>query len=71
MPPQSPLLPAYEATSLEAIARAPDIPTLEAFVAAAGYTDASVVHDLPDPKFVSGGWATSRLTVSPDEPFQW
>lgn len=54
----------WEATALEAVARAPDIDTLEAFVAGAGFADASAKHGLPDPSFIKGGWAVTRLTVS-------
>ncbi|KAF6756703.1 hypothetical protein DFP72DRAFT_274671 [Ephemerocybe angulata] len=48
--------------SLETVARAPDVESLQAFMAGAGYADAAVLHDLPDPKFVKGGWATARFS---------
>jgi len=37
--------------------------TLNAFMAAAGYVDASVVHGLDDPPFVLGPWAASEFTL--------
>ncbi|KAG6840029.1 hypothetical protein C0991_009474 [Blastosporella zonata] len=50
-------------TSLKDIGLVPDVDQLDAFVAAAGYTEAAVFHDLPDPPFIHGGWATAQFTA--------
>ncbi|KAJ2925985.1 hypothetical protein H1R20_g11092, partial [Candolleomyces eurysporus] len=54
----------WEATSLETVALARDIDTLQAFVAGAGYADAAVIHNMTDPKFITGGWAMGRFDVA-------
>ncbi|KAJ3544237.1 hypothetical protein NMY22_g2844 [Coprinellus aureogranulatus] len=59
---QIPYTRSWTATSLETVARAPDIDELQAFIAGAGYVDAAIIHGLGDPKFVNGGWATTRFT---------
>ncbi|TEB26481.1 hypothetical protein FA13DRAFT_1636029 [Coprinellus micaceus] len=64
---QIPYTRPWTATSIETLARAPDIAELQAFVAGAGYADAAIIHGLGDPKFVNGGWATARFTF-PLEP---
>lgn len=42
---------------------ASDIGDLSAFVAAAGFAEAAAFHGLPDPPFVTGGWATAEFLV--------
>jgi len=49
-------------TSTKAIGLAPDVDQLNAFVAAAGFAEAAVFHNLSDPPFVRGGWATAEFT---------
>ncbi|KAF8063359.1 hypothetical protein FPV67DRAFT_238820 [Lyophyllum atratum] len=49
-------------TSTKAIGLVSDVDQLNAFVAAAGFAEASVFHHLPDPPFVLGGWATAEFT---------
>ncbi|KAI0694036.1 hypothetical protein BC835DRAFT_1351017 [Cytidiella melzeri] len=36
----------------------PDLNSLNAFLAAAGFTEAAAFQGLPDPPFINGGWAT-------------
>lgn len=45
----------------------PTFTDLDAFLAAAGYTEAAVVHGLGDPPFVRGGW-TVALFDFPSQP---
>ena len=45
----------------------PTFTDLDAFLAAAGYTEAAVVHGLSDPPFVWGGWTVSTF-VFPNQP---
>ena len=45
----------------------PDFADLDAFVAAAGYAEASIVHDLGDPPFVKDGWTISPFQF-PSQP---
>lgn len=45
------------------IGLASDIGDLSAFVAAAGFAEAAAFHGLPDPPFVTGGWATAEFLV--------
>jgi len=45
----------------------PTFTDLDAFLAAAGYAEAAVVHDLPDPPFVWGGWSISTF-LFPNQP---
>lgn len=45
------------------IGLAPDIRDLSAFVAAAGFAEAAAFHGLPDPPFITGGWATAEFLV--------
>ncbi|KAJ3505074.1 hypothetical protein NLJ89_g7605 [Agrocybe chaxingu] len=40
-----------------------DISALDAFLGAAGYVDASVIHNLTDPPFIQGGWSTAEFAV--------
>ncbi|KAF9560606.1 hypothetical protein CPC08DRAFT_689904 [Agrocybe pediades] len=57
-------------TSIQSVGLSPqaDISDLNAFIAAAGYVDASVLFNLPDPPFVEGGWATAEV-IFPSNPF--
>jgi hypothetical protein len=43
----------------------PNFADLDAFVAAAGYAEAAVVHGLGDPPFVKGGWTISTFEFPP------
>ncbi|GLB42726.1 putative protein of unknown function (DUF3433) [Lyophyllum shimeji] len=49
-------------TSTKAIGLVQDVDQLNAFVAAAGFAEAAVFHNLSDPPFVRGGWATAEFT---------
>lgn len=51
-------------TGTKIVGLAPDISNLNGFIAAAGYVDASVIHNLSDPPFVDGVWATAEVVVS-------
>ncbi|TCD70375.1 hypothetical protein EIP91_003727 [Steccherinum ochraceum] len=44
----------------------PDFATLNAFLAAAGFTEAAAFQGLPDPPFVHENWATSTITLPPN-----
>lgn len=39
---------------------APDVDTLNAFLAAAGFTEAAAFQGLPDPPFIHGGWSVAQ-----------
>ncbi|KAJ7709721.1 hypothetical protein B0H17DRAFT_915537, partial [Mycena rosella] len=41
----------------------PDVLELNAFLAAAGYADAAVFHDLTDPPFIHGGWSVAEFQL--------
>jgi hypothetical protein len=43
----------------------PNFTDLDAFLAAAGYTEAAVVHGLDDPPFVKGGWTVAPFDFPP------
>jgi len=43
----------------------PTFTDLDAFLAAAGYTEAAVVHGLDDPPFVRGGWTVAPFDFPP------
>jgi hypothetical protein len=45
----------------------PSFTDLDAFLAAAGYTEAAVVHGLDDPPFVKGGWTVAPFNF-PSQP---
>ncbi|KAH8826757.1 hypothetical protein DL96DRAFT_1604192, partial [Flagelloscypha sp. PMI_526] len=49
-------------TSMKTLGVSPDVNDLSSFVAAAGFTDAAVVHGLDDPPFVRNGWATAEFS---------
>ncbi|KAJ7343304.1 hypothetical protein DFH08DRAFT_1081505 [Mycena albidolilacea] len=49
--------------STKTIGLDPDIPDLNAFLAAAGFAEAAVFHSLPDPPFIHGGWAISEFQI--------
>jgi len=55
-------------TSTKSIGLAQDIADLDSFIAAAGYVEASVLHNLNDPPFIKGGWATAEFTF-PVQPY--
>jgi len=55
------------ATSISSIGLAPDVASFNAFLAAAGYTEAAVFHQLVDPPYVEGGWACAEF-VFPTNP---
>ncbi|GJE93537.1 DUF3433 domain-containing protein [Phanerochaete sordida] len=40
---------------------APDVSTLNAFLAAAGFTEAAAFQGLPDPPFILGGWSVAQF----------
>ncbi|TFK38446.1 hypothetical protein BDQ12DRAFT_605866 [Crucibulum laeve] len=48
-------------TSIKSIGLDPNVQDLTAFVAAAGFAEAAVFHHLPDPPFITGGWATAEF----------
>ncbi|KAF7338148.1 hypothetical protein MVEN_02039600 [Mycena venus] len=47
--------------STKTIGLIPDVLDLNAFLAAAGFAEASVVHGLPDPPFIRDGWAIAEF----------
>ena len=51
----------------EALGVDPTFADLDAFLAAAGYTEAAVVHGLDDPPFVRGGWTVTPFDF-PSQP---
>ncbi|KAF4565516.1 hypothetical protein EYR36_002087 [Pleurotus pulmonarius] len=51
----------WSITSSRIIGLAPDVSQLNGFLAAAGYAEAAVAHNLSDPPFVQKGWATSEF----------
>ncbi|KAF7416233.1 hypothetical protein PC9H_002498 [Pleurotus ostreatus] len=57
----------WSVTSSRAIGLAPDVSQLNGFLAAAGYAEAAVAHNLSDPPFVKNGWATAEF-VFPQYP---
>ncbi|KDR72946.1 hypothetical protein GALMADRAFT_252304 [Galerina marginata CBS 339.88] len=65
---QAPQSDVQAVTGLKSIGLGPDVSDLNVFVAAAGYVDASVLYNLPDPPFVQGGWATAEIDF-PANPF--
>jgi len=48
---------------MKSIGLSTDISNLDAFIAAAGYVDSSVILGLSDPPFVRKGWATAVFEV--------
>jgi hypothetical protein len=63
-------LPHTNVTTVEStntVGLSPDVPQLNAFVAAAGFAEASVFHGLPDPPFVKGGWATNEFKLPQED----
>jgi len=55
------------AISVKDIGLVQDVDQLNAFVAAAGFAEAAVFNDLPDPPFIQGGWAAAEF-VFPTDP---
>ncbi|KAJ7271966.1 hypothetical protein B0H12DRAFT_1228827 [Mycena haematopus] len=49
--------------STSTIGLAPDIPDLNAFLAAAGFTQAAVFQGLPDPPFIHAGWSVAEFQL--------
>lgn len=43
----------------------PDFKSLNAFLAAAGFTEAAAFQGLPDPPFVNAGWASAQFHTDP------
>ncbi|THH32743.1 hypothetical protein EUX98_g1425 [Antrodiella citrinella] len=54
-------------TSATTVGLTPDFATLNAFLAAAGFTEAAAFQGLPDPPFVLDNWATSQINL-PQNP---
>ncbi|KAJ7280296.1 hypothetical protein C8J57DRAFT_1124912 [Mycena rebaudengoi] len=50
-----------QVTSLRTIGLDPDADELNAFAAAAGFVQAAVFNELPDPPFVKDGWCTAEF----------
>lgn len=63
---QLPKASASTAQSIRAIGLNPEINDLTAFVASAGFAEASVFNGLGDPSFVLGGWATAEFVFPTD-----
>ncbi|KAH0580508.1 hypothetical protein H2248_002002 [Termitomyces sp. 'cryptogamus'] len=53
-------------TSIKDLGLIPDVNQLNAFVAAAGFAEAAVYQSLPDPPFISKGWAVAQFTLPTD-----
>jgi hypothetical protein len=47
-----------------ALGLSPDFVSLNAFLAAAGFTEAAAFQGLPDPPFVSAGWASAQFNTT-------
>ncbi|KAJ7320803.1 hypothetical protein DFH08DRAFT_970524 [Mycena albidolilacea] len=52
--------------STKAIGLAPDVAELNAFLAAAGFAEAAVFHNLSDPPFIFGSWSLAEFLFPPD-----
>ncbi|KAG2002524.1 hypothetical protein CC2G_004707 [Coprinopsis cinerea AmutBmut pab1-1] len=66
---QTPETRSWDTTRSETIGLSPEIGNLQGFLAAAGYVDAHVTHDLEEPEFIRSitGWATGKFDF-PQEP---
>ncbi|KAF8881627.1 hypothetical protein BD779DRAFT_1005036 [Infundibulicybe gibba] len=53
-------------TNMNNVGLAPDVASLNAFVAAAGFAEASVLHNLPSPPFVWMNWTTAEFSFPPN-----
>ncbi|EIN06901.1 hypothetical protein PUNSTDRAFT_54242 [Punctularia strigosozonata HHB-11173 SS5] len=52
--------------NVDGVGLAPDISTFNAFVAAAGFVEAAVFHNLTDPPFINGSWALAEFKYPPN-----
>ncbi|KAH8105256.1 hypothetical protein BXZ70DRAFT_1043109 [Cristinia sonorae] len=53
--------------SATALGLSPDVKTLNAFLSAAGFTEAAAFQGLPDPPFVRNNWASAQIKL-PENP---
>ncbi|KAJ6617982.1 hypothetical protein B0H10DRAFT_2031581 [Mycena sp. CBHHK59/15] len=54
------------ALSIRSLGLVPDVGELNAFAAAAGFVQAAVFNDLPDPPFIKSGWSTAEFVFPTD-----